>query len=582
MRRPKVHLTGAEGTGWALDEYQRLAREACRDFVEFTSLEDADVVHSAWWDSVAAIPAEKLHGKRVLCDLDNPPSFWLTRPRFRCASRVVSCWLAHGRQAREQCETLGFPHHFVPYRFDSAMFFPQDRRDAVVRELRARYSIPEDRYVIGNFHRDSEGADLGRAKVQKGADAFAEIVRLLHERGNPVHVLLAGPRRHFLRRKLTEYGVPWSFAGRLMDEDDLKYNILDRAELNRLYSVLDLCLVSSRWEGGPYSVMEAAASKCRIVSTPVGVALDVLEPRCIYDDVPQAVSLIEGDIREESLRATLEPQRERALRNHGPEAVKEGFRSLYAQLEKFEPFRRGNLTGGCGLEKSSLVSRANRKLSKLLGISGRTGKTVSFLASRPDPFLTALGEAFRSRGAATLNNEVHSDVDFYVASAPFERAVLDALAEQREPCVIHRMGFQSAWDDLGRELNERFATATTYASFGTLCAATRAKLTPVNPLVIAEPASRGGSETGPFVLAAGGASETDLRAVAAALARGQPVVYPRGSPTAELVALGGMAYENGCSLERAELAAANLTALQRCIQVPAMEEAVDAYLGVAR
>jgi glycosyltransferase involved in cell wall biosynthesis len=639
-------LTGSEGWGWALDEQQRLAREACTGVVDFSSLEEADVVHSVWWEAVAAIPPARLAGKRVLCNLDNPPSFLLTLPRFRCARQVVSCWVARGREARQQCEALGLPHHFVPYPFDTRAFFPIDRHDVTIRALRSRLGIPDGAYVIGNFHRDSEGADLTRPKVQKGADVFAEVARLLRERGHPVYVLLAGPRRHFLRARLTEYGVPHTFVGRVMDGDDLRHNVLPRLELNRLYALLDLCLVTSRWEGGPFSVAEAAAARCPIVSTPVGIALDFLEPCSLYEDIPQAVALIEQDIRERSLRATLDPQHERALRCHGPEAVREGFRALYERLADFQPFATKRLGGGCGraLRPEPGVVEAGRRLLHRLGRVPRRRRkpAVSLLAARVDPFLRALAAELRARDAAVLTDEVHAGVDLFVVSPPLpDRSLLDALADLRGPTIAHRLGFRREWGGEDRELNRRLVTVQVFASFGALRAVSREGHASADQVVIAEPAVVKGayaraagaarrialaarwedrpcgdsaahawldakldrarfelrcvdspeasdrmrelSEHDLFVFLSGGDEEAGLRVATEALACGLPVLYPRGSAAAEIVGLGGLAYDSEQDLLlRLETLAGHLAAVRRCIRLPTIAEAASAYVQLAQ
>ena len=90
--------------------------------------------------------------------------------------------------------------------------------------------------------------------------------------------------------------------------DDFGVNILDRSELNRLYNLLDLCLVSSRWEGGPHSILEACFAKTKVLSTRVGISEDVLEEASLFDTIPEAVSRISDDIRHRTLDATREAQ----------------------------------------------------------------------------------------------------------------------------------------------------------------------------------------------------------------------------------------------------------------------------------
>ena len=46
---------------------------------------------------------------------------------------------------------------------------------------------------------------------------------------------------------------------------------------------MDLYVVSSRYEGGPQAVIEAAAMKVPIISNDVGIASKVLDPECVFD-----------------------------------------------------------------------------------------------------------------------------------------------------------------------------------------------------------------------------------------------------------------------------------------------------------
>ena len=48
-------------------------------------------------------------------------------------------------------------------------------------------------------------------------------------------------------------------------------------------NILDLYLVTSRIEGGPQAIMEAAISKTPILSTDVGVASEILHNDSIFD-----------------------------------------------------------------------------------------------------------------------------------------------------------------------------------------------------------------------------------------------------------------------------------------------------------
>ena len=54
-------------------------------------------------------------------------------------------------------------------------------------------------------------------------------------------------------------------------------------ELNELYNILDLYIVSSRIEGGPQAIVECGITKTPIISTDVGFASDILSSESIFD-----------------------------------------------------------------------------------------------------------------------------------------------------------------------------------------------------------------------------------------------------------------------------------------------------------
>ena len=81
---------------------------------------------------------------------------------------------------------------------------------------------------------------------------------------NNVLVVLAGRRRQYVIEKLKNYNIEFKY-----------FEMLNFSELNELYNVLNLYVVSSRYEGGPQSIVECAASRTPIVSTDVGIASQI-------------------------------------------------------------------------------------------------------------------------------------------------------------------------------------------------------------------------------------------------------------------------------------------------------------------
>tara|TARA_B110001452_G_C14977035_1_gene341473 strand:- start:322 stop:621 length:300 start_codon:yes stop_codon:yes gene_type:complete len=54
------------------------------------------------------------------------------------------------------------------------------------------------------------------------------------------------------------------------------------SEINELYNCLDLYIVSSRYEGGPQSVLECGITRTPIISTRVGIADEILSSESLY------------------------------------------------------------------------------------------------------------------------------------------------------------------------------------------------------------------------------------------------------------------------------------------------------------
>ncbi|MBM3856798.1 MAG: glycosyltransferase family 4 protein [Verrucomicrobia bacterium] len=329
-----VHFMPGDGAGWALDEDQRQMRQALRGIVRETSVAKAEILHTPFWQGLGAIAPKILKQKFVIAHADNPPFFYLKQPDFAWGQQVVNLWIARSQEALEQFRALKLPVEYIPYTIDPELFFPVDDK----KGLRKKFGIPEHAYVIANFHRDSEGDDLNTPKIQKAPELFLAILKELKQRGHSFHVLLAGPRRHWLRKVLAQEGMSFTFVGKQnVVGDDFGINILKRQKLNELINAADLYLIPSRWEGGPQSVMEAAASRCKILSTPLGVAKDILESISLFRTVDEAVEKIVQDQETHFLQSTVQPQWEKWNRFHTTATLQEELKKLYERLPERLP-----------------------------------------------------------------------------------------------------------------------------------------------------------------------------------------------------------------------------------------------------
>lgn len=151
----------------------------------------------------------------------------------------------------------------IPIGVDTRLFRPPD--PAARRAARQRFGVPEDSVCIGSFQKDGVGwGDGMEPKLIKGPDLFVEAVSML--KGDvPVFVLLTGPARGYVAQRLEAEGIPFAHD-----------YVSDYADLRHAYHALDLYLVTSREEGGPMALMESMSSRVPVVSTPVGMAPDLI------------------------------------------------------------------------------------------------------------------------------------------------------------------------------------------------------------------------------------------------------------------------------------------------------------------
>lgn len=327
----KVFLCGRDNFGWALDDDYFLTRQALPAQAMFIdSAEEAEIVHAINWRALLSIPSNVLRSRAVIAHVSHDVRAMLGQPDYLRIAPYVTRWIAPSKRAERMLSLLGLSAAYVPYVVDTRIFhpLPDDER----RQLRTSLGLPADRYLIGSFQRDTEGHDLASPKLVKGPDVFFEIVRRLHRSGRPIHVVLAGPRRMWLRRKLTSDGIPHTYVGTEHGTgDDLAVNKLDQRTVNELYNAVNLYIVASRLEGGPKAVLECSATGTRIISSDVGQALDVLQPPQVFRNLPQAVRLVEADIDNAKLAGTIEKGLATARALH-PESVAPLWEAIYDGL----------------------------------------------------------------------------------------------------------------------------------------------------------------------------------------------------------------------------------------------------------
>lgn len=133
-------------------------------------------------------------------------------------------------------------------------------------KIKEEIGLPKDKIVIGSFQKDGAGWGEGlEPKWVKGPDIFVNVVEKL-KKDYDIFVLLLGPARGYVKRELDKRDIPYKHV--------FLKNYLG---IPKYYNTLYLYLVTSREEGGPKAVLEAMATGIPLVSTKVGMAVDVIK-----------------------------------------------------------------------------------------------------------------------------------------------------------------------------------------------------------------------------------------------------------------------------------------------------------------
>ncbi len=233
------------------------------------NIQDADVIWllAGWcWNHV---PADLLRSKKVVLTVHHivPEKFDDSKiNEFRMRDQFVDAYhVPNEKTASIVTQLTEKPIYVCSYWYDSQLWSPIDKNEA-----QKSLGLPDNKFIIGSFQRDTEGGSL-KPKLEKGPDLFCKFIEKI-SREKDVHVLLGGWRRGFVINELEKNHIPFTFFEQAPIE-----------KLKIMYGACDLYVVASRYEGGPQAILEASAMKVPIVSTDVGIASKVLSPYCIID-----------------------------------------------------------------------------------------------------------------------------------------------------------------------------------------------------------------------------------------------------------------------------------------------------------
>ena len=470
LKTVNIYLIGGENAGWALDTDAQQLQTAFRNIKALKIVskpENADVIYAVWWQGLASISSDILRRKYVICNMCSRPFQEFTQPRFSMFLPLIDLVVAQSSEAAQELRCVGIKCVHLSYALDTSIFYPLEQKDL----LRAKYNLPQDAYILGNFHRDSEGVNLALPKLAKGPDILFEMLALVWRVYRNVHVMLAGPRRHWLRSQLEQAHIPYTFIGQITEGDDWNINILTLPQINELYQCLDLAVVSSRWEGAPRTLLEAAATKTKIISTKVGIASDLLSKKCLYVNFIDGANLIQQDIASDALADTLEPNYASLQRHHTSETLIQCLKEIFT--EHVYP----NLPYKISLPSCQFFeidSEARTKQAFHIGVWHEFFKPPY---GGGNQFMLALTKMFRQWGHHVAINLLNKQIDGYILnSVHFDVEKFRKARKKRKLRIVHRIdgpiqlirGKDKELDDLCQQLNREFADFTIVQSIYTL------------------------------------------------------------------------------------------------------------------
>ena len=271
----KVFLLAAQ-EDWIVD---RFVNEWNLDNQDITTKNpyNADVIwlFASWcWKH---IPHDLLKSKKVITTIHHivPEKFdTVAQQDFLFRDSVTTCYHVYNESTKTFVERLtNKPVNVIPYWANQKIW----RVTSTKQDVRKKYNLNIDDFIVGSFQRDTEGYDLKSPKLEKGPDLLVDYLDNLYQNQKNLHVVLAGWRRQYVISRLQGLGIPFTYFER--PQHDV---------INELYQSLDLYPVTSRCEGGPQSLIECGLLSVPVVSRDVGIAKQVLLKESISNDIKLA------------------------------------------------------------------------------------------------------------------------------------------------------------------------------------------------------------------------------------------------------------------------------------------------------
>jgi len=260
----RIALKG-QGVGWVVDsivdDYKKFSRH------EIVGLGDKPDVF--WCVNLFSFPqmlGQIPKGCKKYLQMHHINEDQIDEYNFDVFNRADVCIVPNKITEAIAKEFLDIPVYRIPYWLLSKTMVPSDKE--YVAELR-REQLTGIELLIGSFVKDGNGKYGSTPKIAKNPDLLVEVLdRLNLEIPEKIKAVLGGYCRKYVANELDLRGVPCTY-------------LMHYPDINSLYDILDYYISTSKYEGGPQSVLEASYRKIKILSTPVGLAPEILHSNCL-------------------------------------------------------------------------------------------------------------------------------------------------------------------------------------------------------------------------------------------------------------------------------------------------------------
>lgn len=304
-----VYIAGSDNIGWSIDKDRQNLEfffSLIEDITVVKKWWQSDVIWFVWYNQIARhrkkiLLFKKIFRKKIIATVVN--NQMLEHPElFDNLRGIVDVWVSPNTNITEFLQQKNAHCVQINFFVDPQIFCPlHTSKKELCADFNISYTKIANKLVICSFMRDSLGRNLHAAKWHKNPELLIDIVKKLPKES--FVLLLAGPRRHFVIDACKTHGIPYVYVG---DEtyiekkvDDISVNKLTQEEINKLYNIADVCIITSKSEGGPKAVYEASLSKTMLFSTPVGCASDILDTEFLFsaNDSDRIVHLLKQFIQ---------------------------------------------------------------------------------------------------------------------------------------------------------------------------------------------------------------------------------------------------------------------------------------------